>query len=325
MKTKILIIFRASVDWGFGHLYRDVRLARKLETFLDVTLSSNPNSVIEDMMNKAKLKWFPSSDDEILGYITNNHVEIILVDRLNNSEKFIRKIKSLNCRVILLDDQGEGAYLADVLINALVELPEKIPDNTYYGADYVVYGEEMEYYSHLPKIPERTKKRILISFGGSDPNNISALMVPIIKSNSTHEFILVLGPGYIYKNELFEDVCGIKNINTLHNVASLSKLIYEADLCVISGGLTLYECMYLQKKSFVACQVQHQVDSVIRYQEYANIYGLGVVDKNSSNKLALITDYLMGRFDPFSKKTREFKNGLLQIEAIIKELIECKS
>ena len=80
-----------------------------------------------------------------------------------------------------------------------------------------------------------------------------------------------------------------------------------------------------KRSLFVACQVPHQVDSVIRYQGDANIYGLGMVDKNSSNKLALITDYLMGRFDPFSKKPREFKNGLLQIEAIIKELIECKS
>ena len=321
MNTKILIIFRASLDWGYGHLYRDIRLAQKFKTFLDVTLTSNQNSVIEDMMSKSKLNWFPSSDDEILSYIKNKHVEIVLIDRLNNSEKFIRKIKSFNCRVILLDDQGKGAYLADALINALVELPERAPDNSYYGADYVVYSEELEYYSHLPKMPERTKKKILVSFGGSDPNNISALMLPIIKSNPTHEFILVLGPGYIKKEELIEDVCGIKNINILHNVASLSKLIYEADLCVVSGGLTLYECMYLQKKSFVACQVTHQVDSAIRYQEETNIYGLGVVDKNSSNKLALITDYLTGKFDPFFKKPREFKNGLLQIEAIIKELI----
>lgn len=322
-KNKIIFIIKASNSWGYGHLYRTIRLCNRLKKNYELIIIANSDPITEKLIFENDLNCFFIEDDFILEFVKNETPKTIVIDRLNNSKDFLIQLKKCVDNIVLLDDQGDGAYLADVLINALVDLPQNKPLKSYFGADYVVHSDEIDAFAELEPIHSSQNKNILLAFGGSDPQNISKIILPIVKTNFEYKFHLILGPGYHGADKFIEKNKDITNLNIYHNLPSLAPIIYESDLCVVSGGITLYECMLLSKRIFVACQVEHQMDSVKRYENDANLVGLGIISEENYEALNKITEFLNGKYNPFREKNvRKFSNGLYKIINIIEELTE---
>lgn len=318
---KIVFLIKASNTWGYGHLYRTIRLAKLLAEKYDIQIVTNEDRISGEMAEKNRIPLAFMNDCEFSEWLEGRYVRTLVIDRLNNKRTFLQKIKKKVKSLVLLDEQGEGAELADVLINSLVEKPHVAPINFYYGIEYMVFNEELENVAAKPQKNDTAIQKVLLAFGGSDPNNISELMIPVVIKNAEVNFTIVIGPGYQQFDTFYEKYKAITNLKILHNVPSLAELIYNSDLCIVSGGITLYECMYLKKKIVVACQVEHQVWSALKYTSKAKIFNLGIINDRNRRKLEIINQFLISGRIPFENtEVLDIFNGTQKVLKIIEEI-----
>lgn len=321
-KNTIAFWIHVSNEFGYGHLYRSIRLAKLLKNRYDVHIISNEHVDCSKMASENGIGVVFATEDQLNNVLLDMQVSLLIIDRLDNSLERIRNIKKCVNYVISLDDCGDGAAEVDALINGIVELPRKHPTNSYQGINYFVYSDEVEFYSDKPQMTLTKKPKILLSFGGSDPNNISELMIPVVKRNKLYDFTLVVGPGYCSFERINELSIGINNLSIAFAAQDLGRLIFESDVCIISGGLTLFECVYLKKKIIVASQVMQQCISAENLKSRADIYNLGVVGKRSKEKLDIIDDLLANRQKQYCDfYPVEMTNGKYAIANIVDKLL----
>lgn len=164
---------------------------------------------------------------------------------------------------------------------------------------------------------------VLLAFGGSDPNRISSLMLPIIRENKQVNFSLILGPGFENLDEFLVECKAEENLKCFVNISNMAEMLYKADLCIVSGGLTMYECAYLQKKMIIACQVEHQVINAEGIQDISSQINLGIINQEKKEKIDLINEVLKGKKEiPEPKTIHNFVNGKYRIVEIVDELLE---
>lgn len=103
-------------------------------------------------------------------------------------------------------------------------------------------------------------KKILITFGGTDANNLSELGIQAVRQVSKYaevEICLLLGNG----NPYLESYRGIKyrDIKVYAQPNSVPKLMVEADLAITAGGGTLLELLYLKVPTIVVATAANQL------------------------------------------------------------------
>lgn len=320
-KNKIGICFYASNKMGYGHLYRSIYLGNLLKRKYNIFLISNCKNK-EVSLDADDITFVCCKENNFKDYLSKNYFDILIIDKLNNNETDIVFYKSCSDKLILIDDMGDFTSLADILINPTSFLPVQHPSKSFFGVEYFVFNDELEYFANKPIIFNSEIKNVLMSFGGSDPNKISEIMIPIIKKYNHIMFTLIIGPGYLEIDNFINLYHSIPNLKILVNVSNMPELIYHTDICVCSGGVTMYECAYLHKKMVVACQVPDQIDNVHCLEEYADIVNLGIINNNQQKKLELLEEILTNGNPVITKKCRPLINGKYKIMNIIDNLME---
>lgn len=321
-KCRIALLIKVSTEFGFGHFYRAMRIIDMLKDKYELYLISNRNIEIVEICQKNNVNLIMLNSYEIIDCLKKKNVDILIVDHLNSNYKNILEYKSIVKKIVLMDDNGSAAKYADVLINGLVTLPKKCPIKSFSGIKYIIFSDEIEKYSTLPVKYNKINKKVFVSFGGSDPNNLTELIIPIIQLNCNVEFTLVLGVGYKNKNNFINKYKSISNLTIYHNVNNMVELMYNSDLCIVSGGLTLYECVFLQKKIIVINQCKEQVSNTIRLMDIGSIINLGIYSKITNKELMIIDQVIKGDVSIPDCHNIHMKNGKYLLLDIINNLME---
>lgn len=319
-RTKIGILFQASNEFGYGHLYRAIRLGNLLKQYYEVYLISNFNHDCKLLAEDSELNLAMLDDLDVAGFLHKKEIQVLIVDRLKNALDTIVGYKQVVKRIIIMDDDGPAAICGDVLINAIMPLPEPHPEQSFQGINYMVFSDDIERYACLQPNKRENFRKVLVTFGGSDPNNISELMIPVVKENKSVNFIMVIGPGYIDGEGFIAKYQSIDNLEILQNVTNMPALMYDSDLCIVSGGLTLFECVYLQKSIVVACQVEHQIKNADNLKEMGSIRNLGIVNKYNKEKLNEISRLLHRELEFPKVKSAHLENGKYAILNIVNQI-----
>lgn len=245
-KQTIVIRVDADNKIGTGHVYRMITLANRMSLNHRVIFLMNSKKKLG--IEKVKEYNYPIITFEDKNTLFNKLEEIrpniVINDILNTTKEYIFELKKRNFFVVNFEDLGEGSEFADVVINALYEnsYPSK---NHYYGYKYVCLRDE--FFIFPPKKVKKEVKNILITFGGTDPNNLTMRTLKAIKNlNLKGVFInVVLGLGYRWKEEINNYVNFLKNegftLNVKMNVKMMAKEMYNADIVITSNGRTIYE------------------------------------------------------------------------------------
>jgi spore coat polysaccharide biosynthesis predicted glycosyltransferase SpsG len=169
---------------------------------------------------------------------------IVINDILDTSKEYILNLKDKGYFVVNFEDMGEGSEFADIVINALYENSYP-PENHYYGYKYVCLRDE--FYIFPKKGIKKEVKEILITFGGTDPNNLTFRTLKAIERLDLIDLFInvILGLGYKQKKGLYDYVSELKErgvkINVKESAKMMSKEIYNADIVFTSNGRTIYE------------------------------------------------------------------------------------
>ena len=137
--------------------------------------------------------------------------DLVIFDKLDTSEAEVAAVKATGAKVVCLEDLGPGSSLADLTVNELYEPSRHAFDHDYTGPRWAVLRPE---FCGLPEYRVREKAdRVLVTFGGTDPSNLAARFVPLLR-----DYFNVREPG-----------------------ASMAEDMRWADLVLCSAGRTAHE------------------------------------------------------------------------------------
>ncbi len=320
-KKNIIIKVEGYNEIGTGHIFRGLKLAYNL-------IDHNVHFVISEKsdigIQKLEESYFPffiiKNDDEIVDIIKKFNCDILINDMLNTSEDYIRKCKSTGVRVINFEDLGEGAKLADAVINDLYEKQNDFT-NYYWGSDYYLIKDEFLYAQ--PSEYKDEVKEIFVSFGGTDPNNLTQKVFNCINQVNNHKnikFTFILGMGYKSAEKLIK-LNKNKNVEIIKNVKNMSDYMKKADIAICSQGRTMLELASMAVPTILLAQNQREQNHEFGYINNGFL-NLGLGSKTEEKTIIKTLNWLIDTTQ-IRKQIREhmlkkdLRNGLERVKKII--------
>lgn len=296
------IVFRVDGDYdiGLGHIYRTLTLANRLVFHHNIFFVMD--SARELGIQKVQEYHYPiktfSNKDEMATALDEIKPDIIINDVLDTNREYIKSLQSKGYFVVNFEDLGEGTEYANIVINALYENSYP-PQNHYYGYKYECLRDE--FYIFPAKKPEPDVKAILITFGGTDPNDLTSRTLCAIEKldPKTIKINVILGKGYRPKEKLYEYISLLRekgsHIDVKENVRLMAKEMSEADLVITSNGRTIYEVASIGTPCISISQNEREARHLFVHNSHGPLY-LGIAYTISADDIAsamkrLIDDY----------------------------------
>ena len=250
MTKKILIRVDGSKKIGLGHVYNMLTILHYLrnEKILIVMDKKNNLGSRKFKEQKYKIRFFENYS-ELVKIISSFEPDIIFNDILNTKINYMKKIRKISLMIVNFEDVGEGRAYADLVFNPIFN-KKKMLTKEFYGGKFACVRDEFRLWTS--NILRKDVKKILVSFGGTDPTQITTKIFKVIENLSLKniEFIIMLGFGFEHKKEIKKAVSHlIKNGFTIKLVEKsdfLAKYIRYADFAIVSNGRTVFEVASMQ-------------------------------------------------------------------------------
>ena len=191
----------------------------------------------------------------------------------------------------------------------------------YIGFKYFILKKEFTDNSQK-KIKNKVPK-ILISLGGSDPDNHTLIFLKLLlklKISEVFQITILLGPGFAYHDEL-QNFIKIKNlvIDIVSNPFKVSKVFKSIDLGIISFGVTAYELAAIGVPALYFCRTKdHELSSRVFVEKHlGKVFAIG---NNIENNIleGEINQLMIRKTDNNFKNMRKIKfSDLNKISEII--------
>lgn len=180
-------------------------------------------------------------------YLENiNH---LIVDLPFKNELYSKHFKNFT-NVTIIDDLGNKKFFSKYLFNGSIVKSFHNYDiqfnNPYVflGPKYMIIRKEFLKQRKKFSISNSPIKKILLTFGGSDSENLAEKILPFFFKKNFYVTI-ILGPSYTRFNKLLKISQRYDNILILYNTANLAEIFSKQDLVISSSGITAYELSHV--------------------------------------------------------------------------------
>ena len=223
----------------------------------------------------------------------------MILDRLSTTYKFISSLKVKFKSIVSFDDIGSGTKIVDIVINALFHnLAPK--NNRFVGYKYLFLKNNN--FSQKKKLSKNVKN-ITVSFGGYDKRNLTkfffnCLLHKNFLLNKKINIQLIAGKENIRVINLWKNL--IKRVELKHKIkiniyffpSDYFKKLNKTDLAVVSGGLTVFDCISRGIPVIGLPQYQHQLKTLTNL-ENKNVIKLGSKGMSLNKKKFINSFYKM--------------------------------
>lgn len=252
--ARVGIWVEASERIGFGHLVRMLVLARQLRrggakvTFLTPrgSLALRPIQKEQFAARSLPRRGRGQQTHAALSLLQHDHLTHVVIDLPEAlSMKAAQLLRRANAALILIDDLGNARKRVDLTINAIDHIPyargAKGHGRVLEGARYMILREELARANPAPVQP--VARHVVLSFGGSDPANLTDWTLRALRCLPPSTRITsLLGTGYRFEKNLRKEAA--RSPLSVQIVRSLPRpwvLFRSADLVMTHFGLTVYE------------------------------------------------------------------------------------
>ena len=321
-KKKVAIVVNAYDEIGTGHVYRCLSIASKLVFHEVLFLMDEQHQLGIDIVGSYNYPYkLYDGEDDLVKILREYSPQIVVNDILDTSIEYVSQLKEDGYFVVNFEDLGTGTEAADVVFDALYEhdVGEK---NIFTGHKYYILKDE--FYFQPQKIIAQKVENILITFGGTDPNNFTEKVIDSILATSYDGRInVILGLGYDGLEELIDKYESNQSIQIYRNVSDISEFMFKADMIFTSAGRTMYEVCSLGVPTICLCQNERELTHVFANETNGFInMGLGAeVGKQQiiDEFVKLVNDYDL-RLEMNQKMLNvDLKDGFENIWSIIRE------
>jgi len=274
MKQKIAIRCITESNKGYGNLYRSMTLGESLrKKGCEILFIITKNSKASQELKKRKFSFFIIPNfrskvkecEKISKFLILQNLKTIVVDMREYGEKISKELKKNNLKVILLDDAWCKNAYADLIFNGtfiknFLDYKKINKDvNLFLGSKYFIVDKQiLKHRKKINEIYDKNKYNVVISMGGSDPENLSSLILKSISSLPNVEITVVLGPFFKQNSKITQISKQTKNITILSSPKNIWKIFQKADVVISNAGNTLFELSIMRIPTLCIPVVKHQ-------------------------------------------------------------------
>lgn len=178
----------------------------------------------------------------------------LIVDGYHFDSMYQKKIKEAGHRLLWIDDYGHADhYYADIVLNQNISA-----DASFYakrepvtrlllGTRYCMLRREFRQWQGWQREIPDTAKKILVTLGGGDPDNVTLKIMQALKQVNMPdlEAKIVVGPTNPNLHTLQQEISDNTKLQIITNATNMPELMAWADLAVSAGGSTCWEMALL--------------------------------------------------------------------------------
>jgi len=276
---KLLLRADGNRHIGIGHLMRCLALAQ----IWDVNHTELLSGAITDELKEKTQRYCHNIDLDVnIGTRNDAHKvskiikrydnPIIVLDGYHFGSEYQRIISETESTVLVIDDfRHANNYYADIIHNqglyADRSLYPRVKKDTRFllGPEYILLRNEFRKYIEFEPTISNKVTNVLLTFGGTDPDNITGLCLEAInKINTELSITIVLGPAnQHYKSVADIAESGNHNVNILDNADNMSEIMSWAQIAISGSGTTIWELAFMGVPSILIDTASNQQSSAI--------------------------------------------------------------
>jgi UDP-2,4-diacetamido-2,4,6-trideoxy-beta-L-altropyranose hydrolase len=300
MNKKLIIRADAITDIGTGHIMRCIALAQAWKdqggnvTFLSRCDSKN----LQQRINNEGFEFIPIEKPHPDSYDLGHTLEILEQLKIQNSKfktwvvidgyhftpDYQKAIIENGYRLLVIDDTAHlDHYHADILLNQNIHalsLRYSCDRDTLklLGCEYVLLRSEFLNYKDWKRVIPDKAKKILVTMGGSDPDNVTLKVIRALNSlnDPDLEVKIVAGPANPNISSLEKELyLSPFTVHLLSSVSNMPELMAWADIAISAGGSTCWEIAFMRLPSLIITTADNQANIVKELGNARAIIDLG--------------------------------------------------
>jgi len=178
----------------------------------------------------------------------DSHATWVVVDGDTFGAEYLQALYDSGLRILLVDDfASRTSFPAHLILNPNVAASEEAYRRKgssaplLLGSSHTPLRREFISVNRERVFPERAQ-RVLVTLGGSDPENLTPRIVDTLRALDGLHVIAVAGASFEHWSEL-EALAG-PNVTPISNASNMPELMHGADLAITAAGGTLWELLY---------------------------------------------------------------------------------
>ena len=270
---------------GMGHVFRALMLAHEISNHRVSFVCTRESELAVESIARRDYKIVRQGQEDLADTVLALRPDLVINDILNTTTAYMKRLTNAGVRCVNFEDEGPGASLARLVINALYE--GKNTDRICCGPEFFCLRDEFVNAARNPFRPE--VKTMLITFGGTDQHDCSRRVLDIIEPICRGYGIairLVAGPGYAHKEAMEEHLKKLDNPLVTFTWATnvMSRMMEGADLAICSAGRTVYELAHMCVPALVLATHEREARHTFARPRHGFAF-VGIMDRVSDGRI----------------------------------------
>lgn len=248
---------------GMGHFYRALMLAGEFAPHRVSFFATRESENAALALARESYPVFQQQGDNLAAELLALEPDMVVNDLLNTGEDYMAALKARGLPVVNFEDEGRGAELADLVVNALYEHGWRDDARFLCGHDYFCLRNE--FLEARQNVFRPDPQKLLLTFGGTDPGNYTRLCLEAVYPACFERGMgisIVAGPGYARLADLEARVRELNRQQALISFTHISNVMSRemegTDAALCSAGRTVYELAHMRIPAVVLCQHERE-------------------------------------------------------------------
>lgn len=293
-KGSIVIRVDGDEKIGLGHAMRSLSLAIYLQKkyFIKLAYRSMTGEVLA-LFEKQKIPCFKLEKEQVHDAVILKEqvtdLQVVVFDGYQFNDDYYSEYKKLGIKVALIDDLAVSFNTADLILNHSpgATIDSYKSNTTAIKCMGLKYALIQKCFYRNANYEKKSINKIFVNMGGSDPQNISQLVIERLLNNlNVKEVCIVLGPANTHGKKIEELAKGNKKVKIFRGLSSLelANLMFECDLGFTTASTIAVEASAAK----LPLVVGHTVDNHKNYYE-------GLISQNLALGVESYLDQDLGR------------------------------
>jgi UDP-2,4-diacetamido-2,4,6-trideoxy-beta-L-altropyranose hydrolase len=233
---------------------------------------------------------------------------VLVLDGYHFDADYQQRLSEIKTPFLMIDDNAHAeAYHADWILNQNIHADEQMytardaHTELLLGTQYALLRKEFWKWRDWQRdIPEKAKN-VLITMGGSDPDNVTLKVLQTLESLPDAEmltFRVVVGGSNPHGAdlEIFAEKSDL-SVELLHSVTDMPELMAWADVAISAGGSTVWELCMMGLPAIVMILADNQIYMVEGLAARDAIINLGFYTTVAQETIRETTRQIIAKVD----------------------------
>lgn len=310
---------------GMGHVMRCINIAHALESeeMPMHFLVNNERPVIDRLNEEALFHLVYPMTGRHVSRLTNG---VVVIDTKRDVSSQVHSLREEGRKVVLIDNSSTGE--ADAIVMPTPVYKGSGSGNILHGNSYLIIGDNFRRSRGAKPLVHSAPLKVLVTMGGSDPFNLTEMVLKALWNIEGIEVTTVIGPAF-KMTETMEEFIKRSNerFTFVFNAKNMAPLMRASHIAFTAVGTTVYELAYMGVPSVLIGNYETDLEDLAAFKKLGISRSLGFYrDLNH----ALLTEAAeVFRDDPamwteMSLKARNLTDGdgASRIAALIRSLIK---